>query len=454
VRLARTTLRYITRSLKELSACLDGIDFGAASSRPAPLGSDAPPEVAALVQSINGLLDRLQASYAALSRQLAERDAAIQGEIQQRTHAEQEREQLFVLSQEMLCITGFDSSFKQLNPAWEKALGWSLAELTGRPFLDLVHPEDLEPTVREMQRLRLGGTTSDFENRLRTTDGAYRWLSWGAASRPEQGLIFAVVHDISERKKLERMKDDFISMVSHELRTPLTSIRGSLALIMGGVAGELPEKARILTEIAAKNSERLVRLVNDILDIEKIEVGTMAFRPAQVALMRLVEQAVESNRSYAQQWEIELRIVEAAEAKIWADPDRLQQVLANLLSNAAKHSPRGGVVEIGVRKGGGQVLVSVTDHGNGIPPEFQPRIFEKFAQADASSSRQKGGTGLGLSISKAIVERHGGRLWFETTPGAGTTFTFELLEWSYDEEDGEATAVLFKRRPDGPASVP
>jgi len=444
---ARFLSRRVTRSLKELSARLDRMDLGTTLPKTVPLGSGAPPEVATVVQSINGLLDRLQASHAALSRQLVEREARIQGEIQQRTHAEQEREQLFVLSQEMLCIAGFDSAFKQLNPAWEKALGWSVDELAGRPFLDLVHPEDLEPTVREVQRLRLGGTTSDFENRFRTKDGAYRWLSWGAASRPEQGLIYAVVHDVSERKKLERMKDDFISMVSHELRTPLTSIRGSLALIMGGVAGELPEKARILTEIAAKNSERLVRLVNDILDIEKIELGTMAFRPAQIDLMPLVEQAVENNRAYAQQWDIELRIVEAAKARIWADADRLQQVLANLLSNAAKHSPRGGVVEIGVRKGGGQVLVSVTDHGNGIPPEFQPRIFAKFAQADASSSRQKGGTGLGLSISKAIVERHGGRLWYETAPGEGTTFTFEILEWNDEDDAEDATAVLFQRQP-------
>jgi PAS domain S-box-containing protein len=425
--------RRITRPLEEVTASLDRVELGAAPPAPLLPETNAPHEVATIVHSTRRLLDRLQASYADLSRLLAEREAAIEGEIQQRTRAEHERDQLFILSLDMLGIAGFDGYFKQLNPAWEKALGWTLAELMAIPYLELVHPEDAEATLREMQKLRLGGTTSDFENRFRTKDGAWRWLSWCSASLPERGLIYAVARDVNERKKLERMKNDFISVVSHELRTPLTSIHGSLALILGGVAGELPEKARTLTGIAAKNSERLVRLVNDILDIEKIGSGTMLFRPALVELMPLVEQSVENNRSYAHQFDVEIRIAAAARASIWADPDRLQQVLANLLSNAAKHSPRGGVIEVGVQRDDGRVCVSVTDHGKGIPPEFQPRIFEKFAQADTTSTRQKGGTGLGLSISKAIVDRHGGRLWFETTPGAGTTFAFELLEWTEEE---------------------
>jgi PAS domain S-box-containing protein len=437
--------RRIIRPLEELSASLDQIELGAALPSPAPLRADAPREVATIVHSTGRLLERLQADYAGFSQALAEREATIEGEIQQRTRAEQERDQLFILSQDMLCIAGFDGWFKQLNPAWEKALGWSFDELMAVPYLDLVHPDDVRPTLREAQRLRLGGTTQEFENRYRTKDGSYRWLSWGAASNPERGLIYAVVRDINDRKKLDRMKDDFVSIVSHELRTPLTSIHGSLALILGGVAGEPPEKVRTLTEIAARNSERLVRLVNDILDIEKIESGTMIFRPVRIELMPLVEQAVDHNRAYAHQYDVELRIVEEEEARIWADPDRLQQVLANLLSNAAKHSPRGGVVEIGVLRDDGRMRVSVTDHGKGIPPEFQHRIFEKFAQADTTSTRQKGGTGLGLSISKAIMERHGGRLWFETAPGAGTTFSFELPEWTA-ESDLDATL------PAGPAS--
>jgi signal transduction histidine kinase len=244
-----------------------------------------------------------------------------------------------------------------------------------------------------------------------------------------------VIRDVDERKRVERMKDDFISVVSHELRTPLTSIRGSLSLITGGVAGKLPDQARTLVEIAAKNSDRLVRLVNDILDLEKMESGTMILRPSPVEVTPLLEQAVEINRAYCDLYGVGLQIVEEAEdARVWADADRLQQVLANLLSNAAKNSPRGGTVEIGACRVDGLLRVRVTDHGSGIPPEFQPHVFEKFAQADVSPARQSGGTGLGLSISKAIVEQHGGRLWFETSPETGTTFLFDLPELGDGQE--------------------
>jgi signal transduction histidine kinase len=153
----------------------------------------------------------------------------------------------------------------------------------------------------------------------------------------------------------------------------------------------------------------------------------MALIPARVDLMALVEQAVESNRAYANLYHVEIRIVAAAPgAAAWVDADRIQQVLANLLSNAAKNSPRGNAVEIRVERLDEEMRISVTDHGKGIPLDFQPHVFEKFAQADTSAARHKGGTGLGLAISKAIVERHRGRLWFETAPGVGTTFTFSL----------------------------
>jgi signal transduction histidine kinase len=294
---------------------------------------------------------------------------------------------------------------------------------------------------RELSELRTHKATSHFEVRFQTRAGLYRWLSWGVSALPEQGLLYGVVRDVDERKRVERMKDDFMSVVSHELRTPLTSIRGALSLTTGGVAGELPEKARTLVEIAAKNSDRLARLVNDILDMEKMQSGTMAFRPAQVEVMPLLEQAVESNRAYCDLYGVGLRIEEGAEgARVWADADRLQQVLANLLSNAAKNSARGGAIEIGAHRADDRIRIRVTDHGAGIPAEFQPHVFEKFAQADVSPARQGGGTGLGLSISKAIVEQHGGRLWFETSPETGTTFLFDLPELG-DSEGMPSLAV-------------
>jgi PAS domain S-box-containing protein len=350
-----------------------------------------------------------------------------------RTRDQQDHDRFFDLSIDLLVVASFEGYFHQLNPSWARVLGFSLDEIRARPFLELIHPDDRELTQREMQRLRIGGRSVDFENRFLGRDGAYRWLSWRAVALADQERIYAVARDVSDRKKLDQIKNDFISVVSHELRTPLTSIRGSLGLLAGGVAGEIPEKARGLIEIAAKNSDRLVRLINDILDVEKVESGSMNFRFQRVDIAVLLHQAVESNQAYATPFSVRFEVISALrEVGVRADPDRLLQVLANLLSNAAKFSPRGGQVDVALERHSGRVTVSVTDRGKGIPPDFHHRIFERFAQADASSTRQKGGTGLGLAISKAIIERHGGRIGFETRPDFGTTFYFDLPEWGVD----------------------
>ena len=236
--------------------------------------------------------------------------------------------------------------------------------------------------------------------------------------------------DITERNNIERMKNEFVSTVSHELRTPLTSIAGSLDLLIHGVAGEIPEQAMPMIEIAQKNSHRLVRLINDILDIEKIEAGKMVFNYERVGIGQLLDQAVAANQGYADGLGVGLRLVSKAEtASVLGDPDLLMQVMTNLISNAAKFSPEDGEVEIAVTLSDDTVRIAVSDHGSGIPDEFRGRIFEKFAQADSSDTRQRGGTGLGLSICKAIIERHGGEIGFESEPGVCTTFYFELSRW-------------------------
>ncbi|MES1241337.1 MAG: ATP-binding protein, partial [Acidobacteriota bacterium] len=287
-------------------------------------------------------------------------------------------------------------------------------------------PEDRDVTLRGARELRKGRRVVEFENRFRTRAGLYRWLAWRVYFDPDAGLVYGVVRDVDERKRVDHMREEFIS-VSHELRTPLTSIRGALGLLAGGVAGELPPQARNLLEIAANNSERLVRLINDILDIEKVESGALGFRLEPLDLASVLREALEVNAVYARYYEVALCAVRSEPGVfVMGDPDRLQQVLANLLSNAAKFSLRGGTVEVEMVRAEGRVRISVTDHGPGIPEPFRSRVFERFAQADHMIGRHDRGTGLGLSISKAIVERHGGRIWFESEPGVRTTFSFDL----------------------------
>jgi PAS domain S-box-containing protein len=243
-------------------------------------------------------------------------------------------------------------------------------------------------------------------------------------------LVLSVIVDTSERKRIDRLKDEFVSTVSHELRTPLTSISGSLGLLVGQWSGKLPEMAARLLTIAHTNSQRLVRLINDILDIEKLESGHVVFNMTQVGVRRLVEQAIEDNRGFGEGYGVHIRLDAAStDGEVIADPDRLSQVVTNLLSNAIKFSPADEDVLVAVEKNGNVVRISVRDHGSGVPTDFREHIFTKFAQADGTNSRQKGGTGLGLSIVKQIVERLGGGVGFADAPGGGTIFHVDLPAW-------------------------
>ena len=229
--------------------------------------------------------------------------------------------------------------------------------------------------------------------------------------------------DIDERKKVERLKSEFVATVSHELRTPLTSIRGALKMVVSGVTGALPEKALSLLVLAERNSERLLALINDILDMEKIQSGQLSLQCVVQDIRPLLAQSIEANQSYADLYQVQF-LLHMGEAPICArvDSGRLLQVLANLLSNAAKFSHAGGRVEVSVVVSDMTIEVRVQDYGDGIPVEFHGRIFQKFTQADSSASRQKGGTGLGLAITRSIVEAMDGSIRFESTLGEGTCF--------------------------------
>ncbi|HEY6929865.1 MAG TPA: response regulator, partial [Thermoanaerobaculia bacterium] len=319
-----------------------------------------------------------------------------------------------------------------INPAAIKMFGWSAEELVGQDLTVLL-PASVGRDPRAF--LRLGhvkalGRVTEWEARRKNGDVFPMELALSDFRTPDGRKHSAgSVRDISERLEIERVKKEFVSTVSHELRTPLTSIRGSLGLIAGGVAGEIPERARALLDIAYKNTERLSRLVNDILDLEKIESGRMELRLDFLELGQILRAVLESNQTYAEQYSVRLAIDgDTSPAWVWVDRDRVIQVFTNLVSNAVKFSPPGAIVTLTRSRVGERVRVSVVDRGPGIPEEFRPRIFQRFQQADSSDTRQKGGTGLGLAITKSIVERLNGEIGFETHLGTGTTFYVDLPE--------------------------
>jgi PAS domain S-box-containing protein len=357
--------------------------------------------------------------------------------VQQARTALVQQERFFELSVDMLCIAGVDGTFRQLSRAWSHTLGYPEDALRATSLLECVHEEDRPATAAWLARGARGEPLPCFEHRCRAQDGVWHWLQWNATVNPEESVLYGVARDITEHKRLEaerrhveQMKSEFVSTVSHELRTPLTSVRGALGLLSGGVAGPLPALAAEMIGIAHKNSKRLVRLINDILDLEKMESGKLDFHLEPLELGALLAQAVEAHQGYAGECGVTMeREVEAPDAWAMVDGDRILQVLANLLSNALKFSPRGERVTLRLERKGPRLRISVRDRGPGIPESFRGRIFQKFAQADGSDSRRKGGTGLGLSIARGLVERMGGTLDFITEASTGTTFWVELPEW-------------------------
>lgn len=237
--------------------------------------------------------------------------------------------------------------------------------------------------------------------------------------------VFLVFRDLTRRREMERMKSEFVSIVSHELRTPLTSIYGSLGLLASGLLQSTTEKGKRMLEIAVSNTERLIRLLNDILDVEKLDSGKAEIQRGRCSAGALIHSAAEVMRPMAQKHGIALEVGES-DGEIWADPDRIEQCLENLLSNAIKFSDSGGRVGVKAVPNGSSLRFEISDVGRGIPWSKQSSIFERFQQVDASDSRKKGGTGLGLAISRSIVEQHGGRIWVESELGHGSTFFFTV----------------------------
>lgn len=433
--------RRITRPLGALAESAERLGRGEALQLP-PNANDYF-EVQALSTALNGLvgdLVRKQAELRDLNATLEQRVEERTGELERALASVQASEQrinaIVEAAQDAYIAVDQRGIILDWNGAAERMFGWGRNEAVGWPLSELVLPERYRASLGQALRaFRQTGHLAMLDQRLerQVIDRQGREftieMTAALAGQGEDAFFSVFLHDISERKRVEQMKNEFISTVSHELRTPLTSIQASLAMLADGMAGELPPDALRLITIASQSSERLVRMVNDLLDIQKIEAGQMHFEARAQPLLPVAERALAAMEGHARKAGVLLRHDwDAGAAAIAAsiDADRMEQVLTNLLSNAIKFTPTGKSVTLGLAHTPGKVRLLVLDEGPGIAPEFQQRVFQRFAQADGADSRTRGGTGLGLAISKAIIEEHGGTIGFSTAPDRGTRFVVEL----------------------------
>jgi len=335
-------------------------------------------------------------------------------------------------SSDIVALTDVSGEWRYISPAVTSAFGWTAEELTGKNGIDYVHPEDADIYAKGSQRLSTGRGTLTGVFRMRHRDGHYVWVE--TISRllrdPATGNPIGWVsnsRDVSARRRMEQMKDEFVSTVNHELRTPLTAMLGAIGLAASGRFGTLSPQLERLLSIVKSNGDRLGSLVNDILDFEKVSSGKMRFDLKRHCVADLLERSVVANRPYADQHGVTLQLHPVdADLQVDVDDERFLQVMANLLSNAAKFSSRGDLVQIEAGIHDHLCRVSVVDHGIGIPQAFRSALFERFAQADSSDNRAKGGTGLGMAIAKHMTEHMGGKITFESEENVGTTFHLEF----------------------------
>lgn len=312
-----------------------------------------------------------------------------------------------------------------------------MAEIAGRDaeaclgdgWVEAIHPDDRENVLRAWQEAVEKGTLYQVEHRMLHPTGEVRWvLCRMVEERDDQGERIGYhgsVTDITTGKLSGHEKDQLIGLVSHELRAPLVSIRGGLTFLEPYISG-VDADGRRLFDMAVRNAEVLDRLVRDLLDIERLEAGRLVLEPTDVDPLALLREARGMVLSQAEDRGVAIVIPDDVGPSVWVDWDRLLQVATNLLSNAVKFSDPGGVVTVAVEEAPERVVLSVRDHGRGIPSDFHERIFERFIQVDSADGAERGGTGLGLAISRAIVAAHGGRIWVESAPAAGSTFFLEL----------------------------
>lgn len=361
-----------------------------------------------------------------------------------RLRAEEERERFFQLAPDIFCITGLDGTFKRVNPALSRALGWTEEELLGHSLIERVHPEDQSDAAAALQRLAAGIPQEGLEHRYRCQDGSYRWLAWAAHPLKEAKVIYASARDRTREKAIElerarllteaqqgvRLRDEFLSVASHELKTPITPLMIKVQKLKqevlerrgaGSSSSGLPALRSL--EVAEAQIRKLSRLVDELLDVSLIAQGQLSLKREPVDLAELARETAARFEPAAEQAHCALEVDASSEVVGRWDRFRLEQVVGNLLSNAIKYGA-GEPVRLKVTRDRGQPQLSVWDRGIGIAAESLSRIFGKFERA--VSERHYGGLGLGLYVTRQIVEAHGGSIRAESEPGKGAAFIVEL----------------------------
>ena len=356
---------------------------------------------------------------------------------------------LDVVADGIICIDdeGYITTF---NKSAEEMFGYTADEIIGQkinllmPHSHAARHDQYLKRYSNSGKAKLIGTRPELEGKRKNGDIFPIEVGLTEASHRGRRIFVSVVRDITERKRVERMKSEFISTVSHEIRTPLTSIYAPLSMIASGELGHVPPEVESSAEIAVRNCENLIGLVNDLLDFEKLSSGRMSLDQATHDVEDLLGEVVTCNEGYAMSCGVELEKARSAEGlAISVDEGRFRQVLSNLVSNALKFSDEGGSVTVASEVGQGQVTISVIDKGPGIPAEYHDRIFKRFSQVDGSDARGKGGSGLGLAISKELTEQMGGEVGFSSAVGQGSTFwvRFPLLSLPSVPQLEHATAT-------------
>jgi len=403
------------------------------------------------------LLEHLEEVVEARTAELKEANRHLQQEINSRMQVEdalrQSEEQLRLITNALPVLIAYvddQQHYRFNNQSYEDWLGKSPATIYGKHLLQ-VWGNDCYQRMQAYVEAALSGQVVTYENEIVLKGSTVRsvnvtYIPHYDDNKTVKGF-FALTSDISDRKAIELMKDEFISIISHELRTPLTSLHSALKILATGRLGNLSPEGQQMLEIADDSTERLVRLVNNVLDLQRIEAGKVVMERQACNAANLMIQAVEVMQAMAQQHGVRL-LTQTENITIWADADYILQALTNLLSNAIKFSPPGGTVwltieqashkpqPLDIENGTGvacipelfhsEVVLRVRDEGHGIPNDQLERIFERFQQVDSSDARRKGGTGLGLAICRKIIEQHNGRIWAESTLGTGSTFAFTL----------------------------